>query len=102
MCHFISETLFRLRFCILGVADESNLARIEHAHCFLQRLFKAASNSHDFAHGTHLWTNMAVSVLEFLEIPARDFDGYVVQRWFEACGCDFSDFVDELGQCAVS
>ena len=41
---------------------------------------------------------MAVSVLEFLQVPTWNFDGYVVKGWFETGGCDFSYFVYEFRQ----
>ena len=81
-----------------GLQTKPNLASIQHANGFLEGFFEAAANSHNFAHGTHLWTNMAVGILEFLQVPAGDFNGYVVEGWFEAGGCDFGDFVDEFRQ----
>ena len=68
----------------LDLAAADALARIERADALHQRLFKGASDGHDFANGLHLRPQVFIRSGKFLKLPLRNLDHHVVERRLEA------------------
>src|SRR5690606_28169531 len=72
---------------------------VEGTHGFLQGFREGAANRHHFTDGLHLRAEDAIRPGEFLEVPARDLDDDVIQRWLEAGRCHLCDIVRDFIEC---
>ena len=76
-----NELLQKLFFChgikILRMA-ETVLSDLQTADGFLERLFEVLSNAHNFAHGTHLGSQLILHAFELLKRPAGELDHHIV------------------------
>src|SRR5689334_12750977 len=77
----------------LNTLRSQALARLERAHGLHQRFFERAADRHGFADRLHLRTKTLIRAREFLELPFRNFDDHVIERWLEAGGRLQSDLV---------
>ena len=62
---------------ILGKA-KTELTDLQASDSFLERFFIGFTDTHNFADGTHLCTQLILYALELLKCPAREFDYHIV------------------------
>ena len=62
----------------------------------MQRLLKAAANTHNLAYGLHLQAEAAVSAFKLVKIPARNFHDHIVKRRLKVGRRGLGDLVVEL------
>lgn len=62
----------------------------------LNRLLERATDAHHLSNALHTAAEQPRNTAELLQIPARDFDNYVVKTRLKACRRDFRDRVFNL------
>ncbi len=62
----------------------------------LNRLLERATDAHHLTNALHATAEQPRNATELLEVPARDFDDYVVEARLKACRRDFRDRVFDL------
>ena len=69
---------------------------INSPNSLLDSLFKRASNTHNLPDALHRAAQQLADATELFQIPARNLDDAIVERWFEACCRLFRDVVFDL------
>ena len=69
---------------------------IDSPNSLLDSLFKRASNTHNLPDTLHRAAQQLADATELFQIPARNLDDAIVERWLEACSRLFRDVVFDL------
>ena len=87
-----SEQL-RLIAHLSSIGTQTVTLYLERLTSFLQRLLKAASDAHHFAHALHLQSQLTITARELVKIPAWYFHNHIIERRFKKRRSRFRNLV---------